>query len=400
MKQAEVLKALCHKNVWNTYASLLDADAFDPPYARVFTAIGEFHKKYPDKPQASAKNLRPFTESKALASLYRAVIPDDPDVVLDAVRQYILNTNIVDLFKDFAEKFETGKVDLDVLQADLTEMQRTFARQADGVDVTRVKVDDVWSDDVLTRVCPLPVPELSNRMEGGPAAGELLTVLAPTDGGKSMFLINMARHAAECGKVVLYVTLETQLPQLMMRFYCSMSNHTKTWVLNHRDYIDDEYNPWLAECGGEIRVIDASDKEMTVADILRAADRFRESKGRLDALIIDYGDLVRSSRRYRAMREEQNLVWEELRRCAKLLNVPIITASQANRSGTASGKVGIIHVAEAWGKATGSDLVVIIDRDERDISRNVAHLRIVKTKREGGYATVECIFNSYRCRVE
>ena len=48
-------------------------------------------------------------------------------------------------------------------------------------------------------------------------------------------------------------------------------------------------------------------------------------------IIIDYADIMRSTRQYDSLRHELKLIYEELRNLAMELGIPVWTASQANR---------------------------------------------------------------------
>ena len=58
-------------------------------------------------------------------------------------------------------------------------------------------------------------------------------------------------------------------------------------------------------------------------------------------IIVDYADIMRSTRSYDSLRHELKLVYEELRNLAMELNVPVWTASQANRDSANSDIVGL-----------------------------------------------------------
>ena len=51
---------------------------------------------------------------------------------------------------------------------------------------------------------------LNNHIGGGIAGGELLVVLSPTGGGKSMMLVKFTTEMLKIGKNVVYYTLELQ----------------------------------------------------------------------------------------------------------------------------------------------------------------------------------------------
>jgi len=97
-------------------------------------------------------------------------------------------------------------------------------------------------------------------------------------------------------------------------------------------------------------------------------------------IIIDYADIMRSTKTYDSLRHELKLVYEELRNLAMEMNVAIWTASQANREAANADIVGLENMAEAYGKAMVADLVVSISRKATEKSTNSGRLFIAKNR--------------------
>lgn len=401
MTQAQVLRALMDRRVFNMFANSIPADSFDEPFVEVFQVIRDYFDSY-DSERLTKDDLAGLaTSSSAVDSVLRAKIPKSPDLVVENVRRFAVNATMMGVFQDFADSFQNGKVDVDVIQGKMTEIQKRFAVIADGIDVERTPFNDIFEQEHHERIFPMPVEELNDRLDGGPTAGELLTVLAPPDGGKTQFLINAARNGSEQGKQILYFTLETTPTQWIQRYYCSCFGRGIRTVMEHQDAIV-KYQRWLRKiAGGGIRLYDGSDREMRISDMQRAAEQIVESGKRVDTVIIDYGDLVRSARRYTSQHAEQQEVWREACRMAKHLSIPVIIASQLNRQGAGAGSsADLTHVAQSWAKATDSQICILVDRSPADKQRGTAALRILKTKKSGGYASVQCIFDTKRCIVK
>ena len=89
-------------------------------------------------------------------------------------------------------------------------------------------------------------------------------------------------------------------------------------------------------------------------------------------LVVDYADIMRSSKSYDALRHELKLVYEELRNLAMELNIPIWTASQSNREGSGATIVGLENMGEAYAKAQIADIVVTISRKPEEKASGLA----------------------------
>jgi len=99
-----------------------------------------------------------------------------------------------------------------------------------------------------------------------------------------------------------------------------------------------------------------------------------------DVLLIDYADIMRSTRKYDAPRFELKLIYEELRNLAMTFDIPIWTASQANRDASNSDIVGLENMSEAYGKAMVADVVLSLSRKPEEKSSGLGRLFVAKNR--------------------
>ena len=97
-------------------------------------------------------------------------------------------------------------------------------------------------------------------------------------------------------------------------------------------------------------------------------------------MIIDYADVMRSTKAYEALRHELMLIYEELRQLAGDFNVPIWTASQSNRAGANADIVGLENMGEAYGKAQVSDFVLGLSRKPEEKDKGYGRLFVAKNR--------------------
>ena len=97
-------------------------------------------------------------------------------------------------------------------------------------------------------------------------------------------------------------------------------------------------------------------------------------------IVIDYADIMRSSRQYDSLRHELKLIYEELRNLAMELNIPVWTASQANRDSAKSDVVGLENMSEAYAKAMVADVVISLSRKPMEKSTGVGRLFVAKNR--------------------
>ena len=97
-------------------------------------------------------------------------------------------------------------------------------------------------------------------------------------------------------------------------------------------------------------------------------------------IIIDYADIMRSTRKYDSMRHELKLIYEELRGIAGEFDIPVWTASQANRSSLEEDVIGADKVSEDYSKVMTADFVMSMSRKVEDKIANTGRFHVIKNR--------------------
>ena len=93
-----------------------------------------------------------------------------------------------------------------------------------------------------------------------------------------------------------------------------------------------------------------------------------------DIILIDYADIMRSTRKYDSLRHELKLIYEELRSWATEIGIPIWTASQINREGSNHDVIELKNIPQravlsiAWHKENRNPMLKHFLRDKEIIS--------------------------------
>ena len=99
-----------------------------------------------------------------------------------------------------------------------------------------------------------------------------------------------------------------------------------------------------------------------------------------DVIIVDYGDLLKSSQYYKEKRLEIGNIYEELRGLAGEFNVPVITASQSNRSSEEGEIIVGSQISEDYSKVMIGDFVFSVHRKIEDKLAKTARVFIIKNR--------------------
>ena len=116
----------------------------------------------------------------------------------------------------------------------------------------------------------------------------------------------------------------------------------------------------------------------TLKNHIRVIENVKDFKP--DLIIVDYADIMRSTKSYEAKRFELECVYEELRAMAQELNVAIWTASQTNRSASNQEIVELDSIGESWAKVQISDIILTFSRKREDKLKKSGRVFLAKNR--------------------
>lgn len=164
--------------------------------------------------------------------------------------------------------------------------------------------------------------------------GELLTVAAPTSGGKSIMLIQMALHALRAGKRVAVFSLEMPATQVVGRILSAMCgfNIGVLKYVNRADANNEHLNKFTAATSELARYALEVESTLTEWEQIDGAVRELVAKDKADIVIVDYVQLVHLRALGSNETREQHVseLTKRLKSLAIHLNVAVVTASQLN----------------------------------------------------------------------
>ena len=145
----------------------------------------------------------------------------------------------------------------------------------------------------------------------------------------------------------------------------------------------------LRKKGCDLVIKDYSSEAPKLEDIRSFIINYQiKLKKSFDIIIIDYADLISPSSHHKENRFGLTEVYTNLRRLANELNVPIVTASQANRKSLSKLKVGMEDIDECFGKAKVADLIIGICQTEEELEDELARFYFAKNRLTGKHGIV------------
>lgn len=241
---------------------------------------------------------------------------------------------------------------------------------------------------VIEKRAPITTMEgLNNIIGGGLSGGELGILLAPTGGGKSMGLVKFASNAMLEGKKVVYYSLEMKEEKIGHRFDAALNNIPLKYVTEYSDKIR-ETSLYLSNKGAELFIKEFPTGTATVNTIKSHLQSLERDYGvKPDVVFVDYADIMKSTSDYSERRYNLTSIYESLRALAMEMNVPMWTATQANREAINSPKFDLKVISESLGKAQTADVILGIGRTEEDKADRKAKMMILKNRNgEDGFS--------------
>ena len=220
--------------------------------------------------------------------------------------------------------------------------------------------------------------EIDNLMDGGLGGGELGVVVAPAGIGKSFLLVNLGVAAIKAGLNVLHYTLELNEAYVGLRYDSVM-----TGIANQElKYNVDAVKETVEKIPGNLIIKYYPTKGATINTIKSHVEKYKILGKKPDIVILDYADLLRGSNATRGkdLRHELGNIYEELRGLAGELEVPVWTASQANRSALDEDVIQANKIAESYSKIMTADFVMSLSRKIEDKVAGTGRIHIIKNR--------------------
>jgi len=220
--------------------------------------------------------------------------------------------------------------------------------------------------------------EIDNLMDGGLGGGELGVVVAPAGIGKSFLLVNLGVAAIKAGLNVLHYTLELNEAYVGLRYDSVM-----TGIANQElKYNVDTVKETVEKIPGNLIIKYYPTKGATINTIKSHVEKYKILGKKPDIIILDYADLLRGSNATRGkdLRHELGNIYEELRGLAGELEVPVWTASQANRSALDEDVIQANKIAESYSKIMTADFVMSLSRKIEDKVAGTGRIHIIKNR--------------------
>lgn len=222
-------------------------------------------------------------------------------------------------------------------------------------------------------------PVIDQLMDGGLGRGELGFIVAPAGSGKSWLLTRLGAEAMKAGKNVVHITLELNENYVGLRYDSCFTGINFQDIRKSIDVVKQK----IDSIPGKLFIKYFPIKTIASHSIKTHVERIQMLTGtKIDLIVVDYADLLRPAvaERNSNSYSEAGSVYEELRAAAGELQVPIWSASQANRGAHEEEVIQAHNVADSYRKIMTGDFVISLSRRMEDKQGNTARIHVIKNR--------------------
>ena len=381
--QTKILSSLLTDKVFiSTIIDIIEVDYFQSDANKwIVKTIEKYFMEYKTPPSLDAlkvelKKLKndvlQVAIVEALKSAWTHRESDDLDYVKDEILDFCKNQKLKKAILESVDLLENKDYDGIKMVVDTAMRAGT----------TRDLVHDYISgfeerlETSARKTTPTPWPVINDIMDGGLGGGELGVMVAPAGIGKTWFLQTVGADAIKKGMKVVHYTLELNQAYVGLR-YDTIISGINTQQLK---YYKEDVQSKLFDIQGNLMIKYYPTRTASVQTISSHLKQLELIEFKPDVIVVDYADILKPISNYREKRLNLGETYEHLRGMAGEFDVPVWTASQANRSSLEEEVIGADKVSEDYSKVMTADFVMSISRKVEDKVANLARVHIIKNR--------------------
>ena len=308
-----------------------------------------------------------------LREIMKYIEATDLNFVKDQALEFCRNQELKSAIVKSVDMLQSGRYD--EIKRLIDNAMRAGTRRDVGLNY--VKEFDSIMDQVSREVVSTGWESVDGITDGGLAGGELGIVVAPAGVGKSWLLQALGANALRMGMNVIHYTLELNQAYVGLRYGAIFSGIETSRIPENKDKVKKIVED---QCKGELLIKYYPSKAATVQTIFTHLKTIELMGHSPDIVFLDYADLLSDTSGLGEMRHQLGNIYEELRGLSGEFQIPIWTASQANRSSLEEHIIGAEKIAESYNKIMIADFVLSLSRKIEDKVANTGRVHIIKNR--------------------
>jgi replicative DNA helicase len=330
------------------------------------------------------------------------------------VREKSILRKVIRASRIARERAESETVDsveiIGELESNLAATTRVSSNELDLSSATESiaqELDQMASGEFEPDVITTDIGRLDQMLgSGGIAAGEVLTLAAPTSCGKSALALNIALNAAKKQeKGVAIFSMEMPKKQVTKRLLQTLSG------INYRTINETESGKQRAEkfkaCNAELNELPiyTSHRVKSAEDLASQARNMVKKLG-VKLIVVDYLQLIPFDSKRQGKAEGIASISHRIKQMALDLDVAVILLAQVNREGAKrEGGLSLYDLKDSGDIENDADVVLLVypSQGDTESSKRTDHkgayteLLYKIAKNREGERDIGCFFKHYHC---
>ena len=236
-------------------------------------------------------------------------------------------------------------------------------------------IEDRYSETARTTVST-GWDVIDELTQGGLGGGELGVIVAPAGVGKTWVLAAIGANAMKKGSHIVHYSLELNESYVGLRYDSIFTGIANQNLKYHKDDVISE----MDKLKGDLVIKYFPTKTASVNTLSAHLKRIINLGTEVDMVVVDYADILKDTGNSREVRHALGNIYEDLRGLAGEFQIPIWTASQANRSALDEDVIEATKVSESYQKVMTADFVMSLSRKVEDKIGNTGRFHVIKNR--------------------
>ena len=361
-------------------------DSKDSSMLQINNITEEFFDEYKDEYKFITEHLKEYGNIPDKISFLDKFpnfdvieVTESSDYLIDKLYDDRNTKKLASIFNSIRTKLMAGDID-EAMDLYTTSTDAVIkAKHVESVDITK-NIDRYESylersEDFSKFFVKTGFKELDEIIGGWDKNEELATIVARSNQGKSWVLMKCAVAALEQGLKVGIYSGEMSERKVGYRVDTLISHISNSSMVKGDRAIQNEYKRYLDELPNKYEgCIKVLTPNMIDGPAGVSALRAFIEKDNLDILFIDQHSLLEDDRHAKNPVEKASNISKDLKNLQVLMQVPIISVSQQNRSSTEDG-VDLTHIAQS--DRIGQDSTIVLFFEQKD---GIMKMHLVKSR--------------------
>ena len=236
-------------------------------------------------------------------------------------------------------------------------------------------IEDRYSETARETV-PTGWDVIDDLTQGGLGGGELGVIVAPAGVGKTWVLAAIGANSMKRGRHIVHYSLELNEAYVGLRYDSIFTGIANQNLKYHKDDVQNE----MEKLKGDLVIKYYPTKSASVNTLSAHLKRITTLGTEVDMVVVDYADILKDTGGSKEVRHALGNIYEDLRGLAGEFQIPVWTASQANRSALDEDVIEATKVSESYQKIMTADFVMSLSRKVEDKIGNTGRFHVIKNR--------------------